>query len=185
MTPLPTEVVPADLSEPKSLNSIFNAVNPISDEILRAQSPSAEEPILAHEPLIGSPTPTEDLSVATATQEQNPSNEGPKSLNSIFNVVNPIPDDILKASEMNVGTKPEPKSLNSVFNVVNPIPEELLGNSLKSELGDAHEVIAKPEVLPDGKPEPKSLNSIFNAVNPLSDFLEAQKKDEGEESSEG
>ena len=184
VTPAPIAPASDAPNEPKSLNSIFNAVNPIPEALLNTSPASGLDTPLAEEPIVGrrdTNSLESELGALSSAAPTQGSSSDPKSLNSIFNAVNPISDEVLKASSQGAAKsgKKEPKSLNSVFNAVNPIPDELLGKSLQGELGEAHEELEKSKKKEASKPEPKSLNSIFNAVNPLTEFLENQKDKKG------
>lgn len=91
----------------------------------------------------------------------------PNSLNSIFNVVNPLPKELLAeyaAQSLNtlhselassVGKAKDAvrrKSLHSIYKVVNPIPKDIIEKEPSSSLDNV---------------KPNSLNSIFNVINPF------------------
>jgi hypothetical protein len=107
----------------------------------------------------------------------------PNSLSSIFNVVNPLPKELLAeyaAQSLNtlhgelassVGKAKDAvrrKSLHSIYNVVNPLPKDVIETEPSSSLGEV---------------KPNSLNSIFNVINPFHPQLNAENGSSSTESS--
>ncbi len=166
-----------DQRPPSSLNSIFNVVNPLSEEG-GGESASSSSPVSEEEGVTGlghGSAESQSFIAEVGSQEEVLSSsvdvEGsPSSLNSIYNVVNPVPDGLLNGSESepSVENKPrEPSSLHSIFNEVTPLNEELLGHSASGALDSAHQQVTEP---PPGEPRaPRSLNSVFRAINPLAE----------------
>ncbi len=174
LTPLPDEIInqphqlesihealtpEPDPNQPKSLNSIFNAVSPLTDQMFYRDSDEASsEPNSDSNDIPSTDSEAsndqdafEPITAGQALDHSQSTNQ-PSSLNSVFNAVNPIPEELLKKQ---AEAESAPKSLNSVFNAVNPIPAEILAKDAPK----------------DAPAEPKSLNSVFNAVNPIPEHI--------------